>query len=48
MDLRLSYDTINKNMDVYDYLNDSSFREPLMDYISTKMEVDPQIEFWFE
>lgn len=48
MDLRLSYDTINKNMDVYYYLNENSFREPLMDYISAKMEVDPQIEFWFE
>jgi len=48
LDLRLSFDTINNNLDVRNYLNESSFRKPLMEYIKTKMEVDPQVEFWFE
>jgi len=48
IDLRLYFDSNNKNVDASYYLNDNSFRKPLMDYISTKMEVDPQIDFWFE
>lgn len=48
IDLRLSFDSNNKNVDASYYLNDNSFRKPLMGYINTKMEVDPQIDFWFE
>ena len=48
IDLRLYFDSNNKNVDASYYLNDNIFRKPLMDYISTKMEVDPQIDFWFE
>lgn len=48
IDLRLYFDSNDKNVDASYYLNDNIFRKPLMDYISTKMEVDPQIDFWFE
>ena len=48
IDLRLYFDSNNKNVDASYYLNDNIFRKPLMGYISTKMEVDPQIDFWFE
>lgn len=29
-------------------LNDDFIRDPLKDYLKTKMEVDPQINFWFD
>jgi hypothetical protein len=29
-------------------LNSWEVRNPLMDYLSTKMKVDPQIDFWFD
>jgi len=48
IDLRLSVDSVNKNLNPYSFLNDDIFRKPLMDYLNTKMDVDPQIEFWFE
>lgn len=48
IDLRLSVDSANKNLNPYSFLNDNIFREPLMDYLNTKMDVDPQIGFWFE
>ena len=48
IDLRLSVDSVNKNLNPYSFLNDDIFREPLIDYLNTKMDVDPHIGFWFE
>ncbi len=48
IDLRLSIDSANKNLDPYSFLNDDIFRKPLMDYLNKRMNLDPQIDFWFE
>jgi hypothetical protein len=48
IDLRLSIDSVNKNLDPYSFLNDDIFRKPLMDYLNERMNLDSQIGFWFE
>ena len=46
--LRLEYDdTSNVNIDS-NFLNDSYVRKPMIDYLKTKMDLDPQIDFWFD
>ena len=46
--LRLEYDeTSNVNIDS-NFLNDSYVRNPMIDYLKTKMDLDPQIDFWFD
>ena len=48
IDLRLSLDSVNKNLNPYSFLNDNIFMEPLMDYLNQRMNLDSQIVFWFE
>jgi hypothetical protein len=44
----LDYDeTSNVNIDS-NFMNDSYVRNPMIDYLKTKMDLDPQIDFWFE
>jgi hypothetical protein len=46
--LRLDYDeTSNVNIDS-NFMNDSYVRDPMIDYLKTKMDLDPQIDFWFD
>lgn len=46
--LRLEYDeTSNVNIDS-NFMNDSYVRNPMIDYLKTKMDLDPQIDFWFD
>ena len=46
--LRLDYDeTSNVNIDS-NFMNDSYVRNPMIDYLKTKMDLDTQIDFWFE
>lgn len=45
--LRLKYDS-STGYDVGTLLNNDSFREPMIDYLDSKMVLDPQIDFWFE
>jgi hypothetical protein len=52
LSLRLSHDYSDENSSVFSHisplLNDDFVRGPMVDYLKTKMELDPQIEFWFE
>lgn len=48
IDLRLSFDSSNKFLTFNSFLNDNVFRKLLIDYLNTKMKLDPQITFWFE
>jgi len=46
--LRLTYDSLNDSVDITSLLNTELFREPLKNYLETKMNLDPQIDYWFE
>lgn len=46
--LRLTYDSLNDSVDITSLLNTELFREPLENYLKTKMNLDPQIDYWFE
>ena len=45
--LRLNFDS-TKEFFIESLLNDFSFRGELYNYLSNHMELDPQIDFWFE
>lgn len=45
--LRLKYDS-STGYDVDTLLNNDSYREPMIDYLDSKMVLDPQIDFWFD
>lgn len=46
--LRLDYDNTS-DVDIYSsFMNDSYVRRPMIDYLKTKMDLDPQIDFWFD
>jgi len=46
--LRLDYDNTS-NVDIDSgFMNDSYVRNPMIDYLKTKMDLDPQIDFWFD
>lgn len=47
VNLRLRFDN-NSKYDLGPFLNDYRFREPLIEYLNEEMELDPQIDFWFE
>jgi hypothetical protein len=46
--LRLTYDSLDDSVDITSLLNEQLFRKPLEDYLKTKMNLDPQIDYWFE
>ena len=46
--LRLTYDSLDDSVDITPLLNTEAVREPLENYLKTKMNLDPQINFWFE
>jgi hypothetical protein len=46
--LRLTYDSLDDSVDITSLLNEELFRKPLEDYLKTKMNLDPQIDYWFE
>ena len=46
--LRLDYDDTSDGHMNSNFLNDSFVRDPMIDYLKTKMNLDPQIDFWFE
>jgi hypothetical protein len=46
--LRLTYDSLDDSVDITSLLNEEIFRKPLEDYLKTKMNLDPQIDYWFE
>jgi hypothetical protein len=52
LSLRLSHNYFDEDSprfaDVDYLLNNDFVRKPLIDYLQTKMELDPQINFWFE
>jgi len=47
VNLRLGFDN-NSKYDLGGFLNNDSFRAPLIEYLNEEMELDPQIDFWFE
>lgn len=48
LSLRLVFDANNYPYDLRSLLNSTYVMNPLLDYLKTKMELDPQISFWFE
>lgn len=48
LSLRLVFDTNNYPYDLHSLLNSTYVMNPLMDYLKPKMELDPQISFWFD
>ena len=46
--LRLTYDSLDNSVDFTSLLNTEYFREPFENYLKTKMNLDPQIDYWFE
>jgi hypothetical protein len=46
--LRLDYDNTSDGYMDSNFLNDSFVRDPMIDYLKTKMNLDPQIDFWFD
>lgn len=48
LSLRLVFDTNNYPYDLHSLLNSTYVMNPLIDYLKTKMELDPQISFWFD
>jgi hypothetical protein len=46
--LRLTYDSLDNSVDITPLLNEELFRKPLENYLKTKMNFDPQIDYWFE
>ena len=47
INLRLNFDSTNEFF-INPLLNDDSFRNELLEYLDNHMELDPQIDFWFE
>lgn len=47
VNLRLIFDSKNEFF-IQPLLNDNSFRRELYDYLDNHMDLDPQIDFWFE
>ena len=47
VNLRLNVDSTSKFF-IESLLNDISFRNELFEYLDSRMELDPQIDFWFE
>jgi hypothetical protein len=47
VNLRLKFEN-NYKYDLGGFLNNDSFRAPLIEYLNEEMELDPQIDFWFE
>ncbi len=52
LSLRLTHNYFDGESSLFSHidplLNDDFVREPLIDYLQTKMELDPQLPFWFE
>lgn len=46
--LRLDYDTPSNWFVDSNFMNDSYVRNPMIEYLKTKMDLDPQIDFWFD
>jgi hypothetical protein len=46
--LRLTYDSLDDSVDITSLLNEKLFRKPFENYLKTKMNLDPQIDYWFE
>ena len=46
--LKLDYDNTSDGLMNSGFLNDSFVRYPMINYLKTKMDLDPQIDFWFE
>jgi len=46
--LRLTYDSLDDSVDITSLLNQKLFRKPFENYLKTKMNLDPQIDYWFE
>ena len=47
INLRLNFDSTSEFF-INPLLNDDSFRNELLEYLDNHMELDPQIDFWFE
>ena len=47
INLRLNFDSTSEFF-INPLLNDNSFRKELLEYLDNHMELDPQIDFWFE
>lgn len=47
VNLRLNFDSRNEFF-IQPLLNDNSFRRELYDYLDNHMDLDPQIDYWFE
>lgn len=47
INLRLNFDSTSEFF-INPLLNDNSFRNELLEYLDNHMELDPQIDFWFE
>lgn len=45
--LRLDHEVTGKYLGAT-FLNDNFVRDPMIDYLKTKMDLDPQIDFWFD
>ena len=48
LSLRLVFDTNNLRYNLHSLMNSTYVMNPLIDYLKTKMELDPQISFWFD
>ena len=48
LSLRLVFDTNNHPYNLHSLMNSTYVMNPLIDYLNTKMELDPQISFWFD
>lgn len=48
LSLRLVFDTNNLPYNLHSLMNSTYVMNPLIDYLKTKMELDPQISFWFD
>ena len=48
LSLRLVFDTNNLIYNLHSLMNSTYVMNPLIDYLKTKMELDPQISFWFD
>lgn len=48
LSLRLVFDTNNLPYNLHSLMNSTYVMNPLIDYLNTKMELDPQISFWFD
>ena len=48
LSLRLVFDTNNLPYNLHSLMNSTYVMNPLIDYLRTKMELHPQISFWFD